>query len=103
MNALALVQTNDRNINQLQQNVAQAINPIIQSAPNNSNILTGVKLSAGNNTISHGLGRTLQGWIPVRYHGSWAQIYDNQDSNPNPSKTLILNASAAVTVDLEVF
>lgn len=102
--SVPLVQTADRNINQLQQNIVQALNQILKNPLlNGALILTNQALVTGNNTLSHGLSRTLQGWFIVRYHGGWAQIYDNQDTNGNVGSTLILNASAPVTVDVYVF
>lgn len=100
---LALVQTQDRNVNQLQQNIKQTLQPILNNPLVDGLVKTAVQLQTGNNTIPHGLGRTLQGWIPVRYHGAWAQIYDLQDTNQDASTTLILNASAPAEIDLYLF
>lgn len=65
-------------------------------------VLKSVPLSTGSNTVNHTLGRTLQGWFPVRLRAS-ATLYDTQDSNTTPDRTLMLVASAPVTVDLAVF
>ena len=65
-------------------------------------LLEGIELSSGDNSVSHKLGRKLRGWIITRKRAS-ATVYDKQDSNTNPNKTLTLNASAAVSVDLWVF
>jgi hypothetical protein len=81
---------------------ASQLEPIIAAPSNNSSILKSVSLATGSNTISHGLGRQLQGWSIVRLRGS-ATIYDTQDSNPTPALTLVLVASAPVSVDIEVF
>src|ERR1700691_5340345 len=78
------------------------INPFLQNPLNNASILKNVSLTAGSNTINHGLGQTLQGWYIIRQRAS-SQIYDTQDSNPTPAITLILQASAPVVVDLVVF
>lgn len=102
--AISLVQTTDRTINQLQQNISQAVNPVLNNPlANGGLILTKQSLSAGSNTLNHGLGYALTGWFPVRFHGSWAQLFDTQDTNATPTKTLILNASAAVVADIYCF
>jgi hypothetical protein len=82
---------------------AQQIDPVINNPLNQSSLLKSVVLTTGNNVINHKLGRVLQGWKPTRYHGAWAQIYDLQDTNQMPQLTLVLVASANVTIDIEVF
>ena len=52
--------------------------------------------------IHHGLGRPVLGWVIVRRRSS-STVYDEQDDNPAPAKTLRLNASSSVVVDLWVF
>jgi hypothetical protein len=96
------VQTQDRNINQLQLNIGNVIDPLLQNAFNLGALLPNVSLTTGTNQISHGLGRAVQGWTVVRFQNSFAQIYDMQNSNPNPS-LLVLVSSAPVTVNLYVF
>ena len=88
---------------QMQSLWAAAINPFINRAQNQSTIIPNVKLVTGiNNVIPHGLAGPLSGWSIVRIRAA-ATIYDDQDTNPTPQKTLILFTSANVTVDLEVF
>lgn len=79
-----------------------ALNQLLKSPLVNGKVLANVSLSSGDNTVSHGLGRALQGWFPVRLRGS-ATLYDKQDSNSNPNATLVINASAQVKADLYVF
>lgn len=98
----SLVQTDDRNINQLQQNISQALEAILSNPLVNGNILNGVKLQIGSNTLNHGLNRNLQGWIPILVNAA-ADVFDEQATNTNPSKTLILNSSAVVTVSIYCF
>ena len=94
--------TNDRIIGQIQDNIANVLEPITNIPLNYGVRLTNVILTSGSNTVNHGLNRTLLGWFVTRQRSS-ATIYDTQDSNTNPTKTLILVASANVTVDLFVF
>lgn len=81
---------------------AQILNVLLRNPSLNCSILAKVPLAEGSNTINHLLGRRLTGWRIVRQRAA-AEIYDTQDSNPNPTQTLLLTASAAAVVDLEVF
>ena|SRR6185312_11145768 len=96
------VQTTDRNINQLQQNVSTALKPMTSNIQTQGIILQGVPLKSGSNTINTGLNRNLSGWQIIRKRAD-ADIHDDQDNNPNQKQTLILVSSADVSVDLYVF
>lgn len=78
---------------------ASAINPLLASATASARFLSNVPLAVGANTISHGLGRNLQGWIITDLNGA-ATIYRSQPLN---AFTLTLTSSAAVTISLELF
>lgn len=86
----------------LQTTWSQQLNPVVNLPTNRGNILKSVPLAAGINSISHKLGRKLQGWFLVRQRGA-AQIYDNQDSETMPDLMLQLVSSANVSVDIFVF
>lgn len=88
---------------QLMPKWASIINPFISNPVNNALILKNISLITGSNVVNHKLGRDLQGWSVIRYHNSYAQIYDTQDFNQIPNLTLNLNSSANVLVDLQVF
>lgn len=103
MTRIAKVQTADRLLNEVQQNIARVVEPIASNPIVIGLTLYSVVLQSGANTVYHKLDRNLQGWFPVRWHGGWAQIYDTQDANTTPALTLLLNASAGVTVDLYVY
>lgn len=92
----------DRKISMIQDNLANAINPLLSLPLSSSNLIPGVELESGNNTINHGLGRNLIGWIITRKDAN-EDIFDNQDSNTTPALTLILNSSGDVRVDIIVF
>ena len=100
--SIATVQTTDRTVNQLQSNITQAVNPVINNPIVQGTILKNQSLNSGNNIINTGLNKQLQGWIIIRQRGA-ASFYDQQDSNSNSNNTLILNSSAAVSVDIYVF
>lgn len=98
----ATIDTIERVFNQMQTVWGQAINPVINRAQNNSTIIPNLTLATGDNVIPHTLNRTLVGWSVVRQRSA-ATFYDKQESNSRPNVNLILNASAAVVIDLEVF
>lgn len=94
--------TVDKSLSLLQTQWASQIDPVLLQPLNSGLILPNVSLVTGSNTINHRLGRDLQGWFVVRQRSA-ASIYDTQDSNQLPAKTLLLTASAGVVVDLFVF
>lgn len=102
IHAITSLQHPDRIINQIQTNILSNLNQMIKDPMTNGVYLQEVALVTGDNVISHTLGRDLQGWILIRVR-SLAVVCDHQDINPNPSKTLILESSANVVVDLFVF
>lgn len=87
---------------QMQNAWGAILQPIINRPQNSSTIIPKVSLTTGTNTIQHGLAGPLSGWSIVRIRAA-ATIYDQQDSNPTPQRTLVLVSSADVVVDLEVF
>lgn len=97
------VQTNNREVNQLQQNIIASVNGLVDVPINQGNLVQSVALKAANTVfINHGLGRNLIGWFPVRVRAQ-ATIWDAQDSNANASLTLALKTSADVTADIFCF
>lgn len=102
LKAIARVQTDNREVNQLQSNIISALQPVIQNPWMAGRLIPNVELTIGDNTINHGLGQKLQGWSIVRKRAT-ADIYDKQDENKTPALTLILYSSVATTIDLYVF
>ena len=102
MSAIAIVQTDDRNIQQLQQNIKQAVDPVIQNPLVNGQLKKNLTMVAGTNTIMTGLNREIQGYLVVRNRAA-STYYDIQDSNPIPTKTLILVFSAPTVIDVYIF
>lgn len=99
---LKTVQTKDRILNQIQGNTRDAIQKILANPVLNGVLLTEVSLSVGTNSINHGLGRVLEGWIVVRQRDQ-ADIWDSQDDNTTPQYTLDLDSDTATIVDLYLF
>jgi hypothetical protein len=103
MARIQLVQTQDKDINQLQRNIAKVVEPVASNPLVNGLILQDVPLVSGDNVINHKLGRTLQGWVIVRKHGNSTTTYDKQDTNATPNRTLVLSSTGTTTVDIYVF
>lgn len=100
--ALPNFQSQLTEFNMMQSQWASQLNPVIANSLVQGVLLERVSLSSGLNTINHRLGRKLKGWFVTRIRGP-ASLYDTQDTNQMPDKTLTLNSSAAVIVDLWVF
>lgn len=93
----------DTDLNKVQQNVENAITTIINKEIIDGVLLKNVCLHAGTaNAVKHQLGRAIRGWIVVRLRAD-ARIWDVQDFNPNPARTLMLACSHDAKVDLWVF
>lgn len=82
---------------------ASMIEPFLNNPTLNTVLLPNIPLTTGANTINHRLGRPLKGWYITRIRNAPATFYDTQDSNPIPTRTLTLNSSADVIVDIVVF
>lgn len=96
------LQSENREINQLQLNIINGVNALIGLPLNQGTLIQEVDLVTGANVVNHTLGRALVGWILTRVRAN-ATVFDTQDLNPNPGLTLFLTASADVTVDLWCF
>lgn len=101
MAKLPYFDTDDLSLSLLQDKWAQVLEPVINQPQNNAVILKGIVLSSSS-VINHTLGRKLQGWQVVRQRGD-ASIYDRQDINSFPDRTLLLTASSGVSVDILCF
>ena len=99
---LPYFQSEDQVLNRLQTKWKSEIDPVLANPLNGVSIIKNVSLVSGTNVVNHLLGKPLQGWFIIRQRAS-ASIYDKQDSNQTPGLTLVLNSSAAVSVDLAVF
>jgi hypothetical protein len=100
---LKKVGTQDKDLQKVQQNVENTIEPIIRKEIVDGVLLKKVCLEPGvSNEVKHSLGRKPLGWIVVRKRAD-ARIWDVQDFNNNPSKTLSIACSHSVTVDLWIF
>lgn len=92
----------NRVINTVQDNVHAAVQPVLKNPLTYGTTLKSVSLVTGSNQINHTLGEKLNGWIITRKRAV-ADIFDTQDSNAMPDKTLLLTSSANVVVDIFVY
>lgn len=86
----------------MQSQWAAQLDPVIVNQLLQGRLMTGIVLTAGDNTINHLLSRKLVGWFPVGQTAA-SDFYDKQASNQMSDKTLILNSSAPCTCNLWVF
>lgn len=96
------VESETAELNKIQDYVAAAIESLSSSEILDGLMLKNVQLVSGLNTISHKLGRPLLGWLVVRKRAN-IDIWDSQDTNSQASKTLNLQSSGTVSIDLYVF
>lgn len=96
------IETESEELNKVQLYVAAALESLADSPILDGILLKNVLLATGSNSVAHKLNRPLQGYLIVRKRSN-ADVWDLQDSNSAPSKTLILEASGTVSVDLYVF
>lgn len=95
------VKTDDRVMNQIQDNIDRFSQPIVSKISLDRYVLTGVFLKSGQtNRIPHKLGRTLLGWV-ICDKSAFSDI--KSVDSASPKLTLDLECSADVIVSIEVF
>lgn len=99
---LPRIQSKDETFNRWQVQAQKVLQAALSNPVNSSILLTNIALVTGSNSVSHKLNKPLTGWVIVRKRAV-SDIFDTQDSNPTPSLTLLLTASANVTVDILVY
>ncbi len=103
INAFKKIDTSDRVVSTIQNNVDAVFRQILAQQILNGNIIKDVPLITGqNNLVNTGLAGKLTGWIVIRNRAN-SVVWDAQDTNLDPTKTLVLLCSANTTVDLLVF
>lgn len=102
MKAIALVQTQNSDINQLQQNIGQSVNPLIGNPVTSGNLVKGISLNVGNNLINHGLGYAITGYFIASSTGI-SVFADNIQNNPSPAQSFTLYSSVATTANIYCF
>jgi hypothetical protein len=102
MPKLQRIQTADRVLNMIQDNISNILDPYSSKEILQGQILPKVALNSGTNNVAHKLERPLIGWFIVRQRAA-GTVYDTQDSNTLPNLFLRLVASANMSVDIYVF
>jgi len=97
------VKLSDSSTSRLQDNCQTTFESLTKVSLLDGILIKDLALTASStNEIEHKLDRNPIGWIVVR-QGAQANIWDLQDANKSPSKSLSLACSADVTIDLWVF
>ncbi len=103
VNSFNKINVKDKDIMAIQDNIDFVLKSILSNVILNSLVLKNVALTSGAaNDVSHKLSQTLTGWLVIRNRAN-AVVWDNQDTNVNAKRTLILQTSADTVVDLLVF
>lgn len=97
-----VIGTDNNEINRIQEYISAAVESVAFSKILDGIIIKNVSLVTGPNEIPHKLNRPLIGWLIIRKRAN-VDVYDLQDNNAAPSRTLTLQAASAVTLDLYVF
>lgn len=101
--AFKKIDSEDRVVNTIQDNVDAVFKQLLPQPILNGVVVKNVALLTGqNNLVNTGLAGKLTGWIVIRNRAN-SVVWDAQDTNPDPTKTLVLLCSANTTVDLLVF
>lgn len=101
MKALKKLQLTDDAVSRFQDNVEEALKPIIAASLIDGLLLPDIDLISGqDNNVSHKLGRIPLGYIPVKRSAS-STIWDQ--ASTAPSSLLNLHCSTSCTVSLWVF
>lgn len=100
---LRRIQSDDRNQNQLQDNVGDVLDQITARDHLDSQVLYNVRLVVGQaNPIPHKLGRIYSSFQPCGMQGV-AHVWQDKDNNLSPHLQIILYSNGDVTLDLEVW
>lgn len=95
--------TTNRELQQVQQNVHDALAPMEASRIVRGALLEGIELTTGaTNIVQHQLGRPIKGCVVVMQSAN-STVWTDQSGNTEPIKYVHLQCSANVTVSVWVF
>lgn len=101
--AFKKISQSDKQAAKFQDNVEQALVPVLNSPLLGGVLLKGTTLLTGqSNLVEHKLSREPLGWFIVRKRAS-AIVWDEQDNNTFKKKSIDFRCSADVVVDLYIF
>lgn len=98
MEAYRQIQTQDWELNQVQQNTARSFNPLLQIALLDGVLMSNVVVNTTDTTFEHGLGRAPLGFIIAGKQGL-GDIYQTASSE----LSIILKSSVQVTASIWVY
>ncbi len=99
MPSLALFKSGNQSFDLFQTRLKSELDPILANLLVQGSLLPNISLLAGDNVINHKLARNQIGWV-ITDMSAGVTIYRSQPLN---NRTLVLNASAPVTISLWVF
>lgn len=97
-----IIRTGNDAVDRSLQAIAEAVRQLDAESDEPAIAIVGVKLTTTPTAIPHQLDHALVGWQMSRIRAN-AVVWDQQDTNKTPDRTLVLVASADVTVDLLVW
>lgn len=101
MKKMPKIQTQSRELNQVQENIKQTIEPLLTNPVLSGATLTGIVIIPGINNIPHGLGRMQQGWHFVDLESPSTPY---RTAPFNTQNLVLTNAgTASVTASIYVF
>lgn len=98
MKAYRKIQTTNIDVNRLQSQIEQVINPVLRTTLINGVLIKDVAITTAGATIEHKLGRQPQGWMITDKQGNtdiWRTAWSE--------KFLTLDASGSTTFSVWVF
>lgn len=103
MKSFKQVSTDSKDLDKVQNNLSDFFAPLVRNPFVEGILLKDIELTSGNVTkVPHKLNRAPRGWFIVRKKAN-SNVWDAQDNNNIPDRTLDLNCSANVTIDIWVF
>lgn len=103
INKLKKIHFADRVTAKFQENVRVLTDDVVSKEILDGVLIKNIELSAGSdNIINHKLNRPAIGWIIVRKNTK-SDIWDKQTGNILENKTLVLDCSDNVTIDIWIF
>ena len=99
MKKFAKVQTQSRELNQVQQNIDHIMQPLLKNPVVSGATLPNIVIVPGINNVPHGLGTMQQGWHFVDLQGPVTPYR----SAPFNSQNLVLTNSGSVSVTASIY
>ena len=97
------VQSEDRVVNQIQDNIQDVLNDLVKTQILNNIIIKDINLTSGTlNVINHKLGRNPLGYVIIKKNAN-STIWDEQQNSTTSDRTVKLRCSANCIVDILIF